>query len=307
MRGASSRPARSVLASSTRASSVAIWEAAPSCALAPALRVGGDGGEPAAGNLRFARERLRFRAHLGEPRALAFDLAAHGGEPGLDLGGRRQRGERVARLRCGRRRPRRGSRSIASSPRRARRAAPRCGSPRVRPRHGDRAPTSASCCSVAPASAGRGLGLGGGCDLGLRPRSLLPAWSRPRARTACSSASMSARRFLPARRRAAPVGALAATEKPSQRQRSPSRETSRWPGLSSGVEARRILARDDADLRQPARQLLRRLDVARRALRRPSGSAGSVGSMAAPAQRIGADGSIGASRSSPSAAPSAAS
>ena len=32
--------------------------------------------------------------------------------------------------------------------------------------------------------------------------------------------------------RAAPVGALAATEKPSQRQRSPSQETSRCPGLS---------------------------------------------------------------------------
>ena len=54
-------------------------------------------------------------------------------------------------------------------------------------------------------------------------------------RTASSSASMSASRFLPARRRAAPVGALAATEKPSQRHRSPSRETSRWPGLSSGA------------------------------------------------------------------------
>ena len=40
-----------------------------------------------------------------------------------------------------------------------------------------------------------------------------------------------------ARRRAAPVGACAATAKPSQRQKSPSRDTSRWPGLS--VAARR--------------------------------------------------------------------
>jgi hypothetical protein len=46
-------------------------------------------------------------------------------------------------------------------------------------------------------------------------------------RMASSSASMSLRRFLPAKRRAAPVGALAATEKPSQRHRSPSRETRR--------------------------------------------------------------------------------
>src|SRR5439155_1402869 len=39
----------------------------------------------------------------------------------------------------------------------------------------------------------------------------------------------------------------------------------------------------------------------------PSGSVGSAASSRAPAQRIGAAGSIGASRSSPSAAPSAAS
>ena len=77
---------------------------------------------------------------------------------------------------------------------------------------------------------------------------------------------MSASRFLPASRRAAPVGALAATEKPSQRHRSPSRETSRWPGLSSCDEARRVGALDHADLREPARELGRRLDVLRERL-----------------------------------------
>ena len=65
---------------------------------------------------------------------------------------------------------------------------------------------------------------------------------------------MSARRFLPASRRAAPVGALAAAAKPSQRQRSPSRETSRWPGLSCAARRGRVGALDDADLREAARQ-----------------------------------------------------
>ena len=46
---------------------------------------------------------------------------------------------------------------------------------------------------------------------------------------------MSARRLRCARRRAAPVGACASAAKPSQRHRSPSRETSRWPGLSSAA------------------------------------------------------------------------
>ena len=43
---------------------------------------------------------------------------------------------------------------------------------------------------------------------------------------------MSDRRLRCASRRAAPVGAWASAAKPSQRQRSPSRETRRWPGLS---------------------------------------------------------------------------
>src|SRR5262249_3421411 len=67
-------------------------------ALAPGLPVGGDGREPARGNLRFARERLRFRAHLGQLRAPPLDLAARRSELRLDIGGRRQRFECTLRL-----------------------------------------------------------------------------------------------------------------------------------------------------------------------------------------------------------------
>src|SRR5262249_32822367 len=67
-------------------------------ALAPGLPVGGDGREPACGNLRFARERLRFRAHLGQLRTSTLDSAARRGELRLDSGGRRQRFECALRL-----------------------------------------------------------------------------------------------------------------------------------------------------------------------------------------------------------------
>ena len=77
-------------------------------------------------------------------------------------------------------------------------------------------------------------------------------------------------------------------------------------GLEQRNEARRVGAVDHADLLDAARELGRgvhvlaeRLDAFRQF--------GSSGSIAAPAQRIGEEGSIGASRSSPSAAPSAAS
>jgi len=59
------------------------------------LAVGGDRGEPPRGNLRFARQRLRFRAHLGKTRALAFDLAARAGKLRLLAAATR---ERIARL-----------------------------------------------------------------------------------------------------------------------------------------------------------------------------------------------------------------
>jgi len=62
---------------------------------------------------------------------------------------------------------------------------------------------------------------------------------------------------LPARRRAAPAGASAATEKPSQRQRSPEP----LPWFEQWDEARSRFAVDHADLRKTAPQLLRRIDV----------------------------------------------
>ncbi len=106
-------------------------------------------------------------------------------------------------------------------------------------------------------------------------------------RAAASSPSIACRRPRSASRRAAPVGACAATAKPSQRQKSPSRDTSRWPGLSMAASRAPVGALDDADLGEPARQVpaalahmrtaRRRLPAARdrtdRAPRRPSASA----------------------------------
>ena len=63
-------------------------------------------------------------------------------------------------------------------------------------------------------------------------RHLLSRRWRRRARLAASIAR-SPRRFFSARRRAAGVGASAACVKPSQRHRSPSFETSLWPGFSN--------------------------------------------------------------------------
>src|SRR5262249_52927556 len=73
-------------------------------ARAPGFALGGDRGEPPRGTLPLPRQRLCFRAHLGEPRALAFDLAARAGKLRLDICSRRQRFERALRLvaPCGR-------------------------------------------------------------------------------------------------------------------------------------------------------------------------------------------------------------
>ena len=109
------------------------------------------------------------------------------------------------------------------------------------------------------------------------------------ARATASSPSISAKRLRCASRRAAPVGAWAAATKPSQRHRSPSRDTSRWPVLSDGAEPRAGFAVDHADLRQPARQLRRRLDVSRERLGafRQRGIARIGGANRAPVHRRG--------------------
>ena len=64
----------------------------------------------------------------------------------------------------------------------------------------------------------------------------------------------------------AAFGASAAATKPSQRQRSPSRLTSRCPGFKPRLQPRTLGAVDDADLRQPAGEQRRALDVAAKRL-----------------------------------------
>ena len=61
----------------------------------PALVLGRDGDEPAGGLIGLARQALRFGADLGEVRAVPLDLGPDRGEPLLDLGRRRQGGERL--------------------------------------------------------------------------------------------------------------------------------------------------------------------------------------------------------------------
>src|SRR5262249_42714703 len=138
-------------------------------ARAPGLPVGGDRGEPPRGNLRFTRQRLRFRAHLGETRALAFDLAARAGKLRLDIGGGRQRFERALRLVAPR------VRLLAVRGQARRRLAQRRQARRVTARLalGLGVPLARGLRRVlqrAPVCARRGLGLGGGGDLGLGGR-----------------------------------------------------------------------------------------------------------------------------------------
>ncbi len=113
---------------------------------------------------------------------------------------------------------------------------------------------------------------------------------------------MSTRRARSARRRAAPVGAWAAATNPSQRQTSPSGDTSRCPVFSCDTSS------------APRSRATTPICASRRASSAgastwaasgstPSGKAGSPSVTPALVQRIGADGSTGASRSSPSAAP----
>ncbi len=123
-------------------------------------------------------------------------------------------------------------------------------------------------------------------------------------RAATISPSMSDRRLRCASRRAAPVGAWASAAKPSQRQRSPSRETRRWPGLSRPA-SRAPSARSTTPIWARRRASSGGACTYWASACTPSGSAGSDGSIAAPIQRMAWDWSTGASRSSPSAAPSA--
>ena len=76
-------------------------------------------------------------------------------------------------------------------------------------------------------------------------------------------------------------------------------------GLQLRHQFRAALLRHDADLRETARQFGRRLDMGGERLRRRRAAPDRRSSHPALVQRIGAEGSTGASRSSPSTAPSA--
>ena len=128
------------------------------------------------------------------------------------------------------------------------------------------------------------------------------ALAASRAAVAASLASrMSARRFFCCRRRAAAEGALpAGMARPSQRQRSPSGETRRWPA-EEPLQAGAVGAGDDADGGEAAGELGRSLDLrgeGRGAF--GQGGGGVEGRQSPPALR-------GSVRSSARAAPRAAS
>ena len=91
-----------------------------------------------------------------------------------------------------------------------------------------RAPRAASSAALSADAAARTAA----CALSASARS-----RSAMARASAASRSRSPRRFFSASRRAAAEGASAAAVKPSQRHRSPSRETSRWPGLSRARRA----------------------------------------------------------------------
>ena len=276
--------------------------------LGPGRGLGGDRGKAALGNLDLAGERLGFGAHLGEPNAVGGDgrrgyrrAAASDAAEGARSSSASAAAARascvsasvVVTRACAsasaerREVMRLSSRSAAAWRSRAASAS------RWAARQRLRAAFSAS--RVAATSRfGRGH--------------RVPRARRDRRATMRSSASMSARRLRPASRRAAAVGAWAATAKPSQRHRSPSCDTSRWPGLSLAQCAAPSARGDDADLGEPPRHGVRRRgDEGGQSGMTPAGSGGSATSTVAPPQWIGAAASTGASRSSPSAAPSAVS
>ena len=255
--------------------------------------------------LGLARERLRFAARFRQHRALGRDLAARFRQLIFQLG---RRGERLDRLRgvvlggerlvaaCreadlgfGERREPRGQAVRLALGRRVR-VARRVGL-RLR---------------LAPRIARLALGRDRRRELGFR-RLDGAALARPH-RCARGRAPHRDRRGGSSPRAAAPPRS-AHSRRPQSRPSATGRlrarpAAGRACSCAASVAPERAI--DHADLRQPARQLGRRRDVARERL----GALGErriAASAAAPAQRIGEAGSTGASRSSPSAAPSAAS
>ena len=258
-------------------------------ALVPGRALAGDRLQPAIGEFGLARDRLRFdralrRARRGRLAIVVVDL----GELGFEIGGGGQRRERLLRFAA------RGVGLVAAGAdallglverRNARRIAAdlALGGGMFFARGIGRA------LRLAPARARLGLGRRRRGERGFGRFDHAPlgfdfaarggkfAFDRLQAGRARQAGAP--RRSARARRR---------QSRPSARNR-PSRETSRWPGLSVAAKPRPVGALDDADLREPARQFRRRLAQSATAAATPSGSAGSDGSSAAPAQCIGAD------------------
>ena len=228
-------------------------------ALAPGAPIAGDRGEPAGGNLRLARQRLRFRPHLGQPRALTFDLAAYAGELRLDIGGRRQRAERAVCFLAP------GDRLVAARRQSCRRLAERRKPRRIA---ADLAfgvgllvaRGEGLVLERAPAAARGGLGLGGGCGLrlGLRHGRLLGLDLAAQD----LELRLDIRQTVLARQAAGSTGrrvggdreAVPAPEIPVPRDQA-------LAGLEHRREASGLFAGDDPDLGEASRQLRRRRDV----------------------------------------------
>ena len=138
-----------------------------------------------------------------------------------------------------------------------------------------------------------------------------PPRRRPRAASAARRCASSCPARSPAgcaraggwRRQSAP---WAAATKPSQRHRSPSSETRRWPGLSCRCSRAPSARRTTPICLSRRAQLGRRCDVGASGST-PAGSAGSGTRCRVERQCTGASAAAGASRSSPSAAASASS
>ena len=219
--------------------------------------IGSDGGKPPRRDLGFARQRLRLRAHLGETGAPHLDLGARASESSLQVGRRRQRREQAP---CSKTPPQppRERRSGARSLRRARTGAPRCDWRRARLRHDGRARKQLPAAALANARAAVSASAADrACASASLAAVCLLSTSR---RAASSSASMSARRFLPARRRDRAGRRIGRDREPVPAPEIALARHETLTGLELRGQARCILPGNHADLAQAPGQLGRRLD-----------------------------------------------
>ncbi len=230
-------------------------------AVLPFVAFAGDRLQAAIGEFRFARQRLRFRAHLcGEP-SVAVDLGAHVGEPGFGLEARRQFVQRRvgtlmgalhleavggnSAVRLGERRsPRRVAVDLAFG------------------RGMAFAGGVGLALGGAPGVACRGLGRGRGLQRGLGALQRLPLGAGVDAGLLQLVLYVDEARALgePPRRAGRRVRSrdesVPAPDVAFERHQP-------LAGLELRHQLRAAVARDDADLRQPARQLDRGIDMGR--------------------------------------------